>query len=171
MMKRLVLLQMVLIFALPAFVPSTAAADSVYRQVDKEGRVIYTDQPSAEAEPVDLPPANTTPSVTPSAPEAAPERTESDAYRSIDIREPGSIVPNGLAGATVIVDLEPELQQGHRLQVLLDGDVIASGNQSSVILQRLPRGSHTLEVRILSRQQVLIAAQRDIFVYWPGGNR
>ena len=166
MMKRWVPLQVVLIFALPA-----GAGDTIYRQVDEQGRVIYSDQPAAGAEAVDLPPANTAPAVAPSAPEAAEEPAERDAYRRISIREPGAIVPNGLAGATVIVDLEPELQSGHRLQVLLDGEVIASGDQSGIVLPQLPRGSHTLEVRVVSRQQVLIGAQQELFIYWPGGGR
>ena len=167
MMKRLMLLQMVLAFAL-----SAAAADTIYRQVDEQGRVIYSDQPTADAEPVDLPPANTAPAVQPSAPATADHGPPArEVYRSLAIREPGGIIPNGLAGATVRVDLEPELRSGHRLQVLLDGELIASGDPSGIVLPQLPRGSHSLEVRVVSRQQVLIAAQQDIFVYWPGGGR
>lgn len=152
-------------------VAHTHAADPIYRQHDEEGRPVFTDQPGVDAEPVELPPANITPEVEPAPRDAETERDDFAGYRTVQISEPGNIVPNGLANTTVAVRLEPALREGHRLRVLLDGEAIASGSQSRVSVGQLPRGSHSLEVQVLAGPRIVATARTEIFVYWPGGNR
>lgn len=150
-------------------------AEPVYRQTDDRGHPVFTDQPDADAdaEPVDLPAVNVTPAVDPRRDVAAPEREGMDHYRVFEIDQPQAIVPNGLAGIEVAVKLDPGLRPGHRLRVLLDGEMVAAGDQPTLAIGQLPRGSHTLEVQLLERgtQRILRSARRNIFVYWPGGNR
>lgn len=160
-------LLIVLILVAPAM-----AAETVYRQTDEQGRPVFTDQPETGAAPVDLSPVNVTPAVTPRQTDT-PEQSEVGEYRAFEIVQPQAIVPNGLAENRVVVRLEPPLRDGHRLRVLVDGAAVATGERSELTIGQLPRGSHTLEVQLLegNTQRVLRSARRDIFVYWPGGNR
>lgn len=148
-------------------------AAPVYRSVDEQGRVVFSDEPSPGAEKVDVPAANTTPALEPRDVERKSSQPDFAGYGAVRIISPGDIVPNGLAGAAVRVELEPELQSGHRIQVLLDGEAVASGASTQLTIQQLPRGTHTLEVQVLGGkpEKVLGSGSREIFVYWPGGNR
>jgi hypothetical protein len=62
----------------------TAWAQQIYKSVDPQGRVIYTDRPVEGAKPVDLPPVTTVPAVKvpekkPAAAEAAPAAPRDEA--------------------------------------------------------------------------------------------
>ncbi|HET9701521.1 MAG TPA: DUF4124 domain-containing protein [Burkholderiales bacterium] len=77
-MKTLPLLMLALLAA------GTAWSQQVYKSVDPQGRVIYTDRPVEGAKPVDLPPVTTVPGVKvpekkPAAAEAAPAAPRDEA--------------------------------------------------------------------------------------------
>ena len=66
-----------LVLALAA--AGTAWAQQIYKSVDPQGRVIYTDKPIEGAKPVDLPPVTTVPAVkAPEKKEKGPVAKESD---------------------------------------------------------------------------------------------
>lgn len=161
------------LIALLVVLAMVARGETVYHCVDEQGGEIYTDEPCPGAEPVELPEANITPGVQVSPQQRpGPEgRAAFEGYRRLAITEPQRIVPNGLAQVALTVELEPELQSGHQVRVLLDGRVIASGAQTELTLGQLPRGDHELEVQVLggAEKRVLTSTTQKIFVYWPGG--
>lgn len=55
----------VAVLLLALLTAGTAFAQTIYKSVDPQGRVIYTDKPVEGAKPVDLPPVTTVPGVKP----------------------------------------------------------------------------------------------------------
>lgn len=158
------------LFTIVLLTGQASAADTIYQSTDKRGNPVFTDQPPPNARPVELPPINTTPPIAPAAtPGPAPAKAFAG-YSRIDIGV-SSTIPNGLAPTTIGIDLQPELQAGHRWQLLLDGAVQEVGSGGSATIDRLERGTHQLELRVLDATGAVVgsSSSKEVFVYWPGG--
>ncbi|MFM1886171.1 MAG: hypothetical protein RL026_1328 [Pseudomonadota bacterium] len=155
-MRQLTTRLLPLIFALPA-----VAATEVWRWVDAQGGVHYSDQRVPGAERVTLggmAPAG------PAAPAPATPQAAGDALRSEALRTPvrysrcSIALPEAeqlfLAPEPVVMslDVRPRLQAGHVVRATLNGEPIKGWSASSLghTLAGLPRGSYTLAVQILS---------------------
>ena len=160
-----------LAFSYMLLVSALCTADTVYQSTDKRGNPVFTDQPQPNARPVELQPTNTTPSLTPTtAPDSSTEKAFAG-YNRIALGVPSSI-PNGLAPTTIGIELQPALRPGHGWQLLLDGAVQDEGTGGSTTIDRLERGTHQLELRILDASGAAVGtASKEVFVYWPGKNR
>lgn len=156
---------------LAVLVASSCVAETIYQTRDAKGRPVFTDRPPPGAKPVELPPVNTTPGVTPK-PEPASAQDEFSGYRKVGVVAPGSI-PNGLAPVTVGIAIEPELRAGDRWQLLLDGRPVAEGREDAYTFDKLDRGTHQLALRVLDGGSAEVARSPviEVFVFWPGKNR
>lgn len=147
-----------------ALVPGLVAAGEIYRSTDEEGNPLFTDDPpDDDAEPVELDPITSVPP--PETGDGAEGQQGSGgssggdgqggpAYHGISITYPpadqavrhnGGLVP-------VRVALEPEdarLAEGHQVEILLDGDVRASGASLQVSVSAVARGPHTVRARVI----------------------
>jgi len=156
---------LLLIFCLPAWLTAT----EVYKSVQPDGSVIYSDRPAPDATPVTIEPPPTLPVAPPrpegpAAPppeEAAPAPRPVD-YQAIDILAPGedSVVRDNPGNVTITVQLQPELQAdaGHRLAVILDGSQLQgrfTGNRLS--LANVDRGTHSVVVVVVDGQGKVLA--------------
>jgi hypothetical protein len=104
----------------------------------------YTAPPAAPAKPTAPLPAG--PAADPGA-----------AYALLAIRspQPDEAVRANDGNVSVALDLVPGLQAsaGHRLRVTLDGQVLAApASGSSVALQNLDRGEHTVQVAVVDAE-------------------
>ena len=146
--------------------PALAGAGEIYRSTDEQGNPLFTDEPPGdEAEPVELDPITTVPGTDTAeggeadeAPDAgaAQEGTGAGApaYRSVRVSYPpadqavrhnGGLVPFRVA-------LEPEdaaLAEGHRVEIVLDGEVRGSGASLQVSVSPVNRGPHTVRARVV----------------------
>ncbi len=172
--KQLLLLP-VLVLGVALAMP--AAAERIYRIVDEEGRVTYSDQPpSDDAEPYELPDMTTFEA--PPAPDLpAPAAREDDDedeqdeprthYAELAISAPGEdeLVRANNGEVTIQVQVVPSLAGGHRLQLLLNGqaqDLRASGG--SFLIENADRGTQTAQVRIVSQDgQALMESEPVTF--------
>lgn len=148
---------------------ASCMADQVYRSEGKNGPV-FTDQPTPNAKPVELPTTNTTPALSPASPnqDAPPV---SSGYTKAQLVVPSSI-PNGLAPTTVGIVTEPALRPGHTWQLALDGVVMATGSDGSYTFDQLSRGQHQLSLQVLDQSgQTVTSTSADVFVFWPTKNR
>jgi hypothetical protein len=152
-----------LCLALPAAVFGGA---EVFRWVDTDGQVHYSDRPSPGAERVAIdvapPPATTTAGVSSpaSAPSAAEEKPAAAVYESLTIQAPGQdeVLWNIEGQLDVAVTPQPALQPGHRLQLLLDGQAVAE-LEAGITRSRLSdvyRGQHTLLAKIQNESGVTL---------------
>lgn len=145
-----------------------AAGAEVYRVIDADGNVIYTDTPEAgkPKEEVELPPINLQPAVTPSA--RAKEPPKEAIHYEARIVEPSndSTIPPGQLDVAVRVELKPVLQPGHRLELTLDGEPQGKASVSTTFrLSELNRGSHQIVARVKDADDLTISSSPAVVIH------
>src|SRR5690349_19926511 len=134
-----------------------AGAADIWRWTDADGVVHFSDQPRPGAVKVNLGPISA-PSGNGPRPEeptveAAPEpRRQTFAYTSCVVQSPENDQTfNGVQPVTVILAIEPQLQDGHRVQVYVNGALNTDWppEATSFTLPEVFRGSHTIQARIV----------------------
>jgi len=151
-------------------VSSIAVADEVYRWVDKDGQVHYSDRPHEGAEIVTLPQAQTfsMPAAKPSqrAQDKQKDKQADDLYSSVAIASPGSDEVLWGTGGTVKVSasVQPQLRRGHKLTIYLDNRAVArlTGNQREVELTDVFRGEHTLRSEVIDSAGSVVAKSDSV---------
>ncbi len=136
------------------------SAQAVWKWVDESGKVHYSDQPGPNAVKVDLnvqtySSEEAAPRATsPNAPSAARKPTATTAtYRTLQITSPAQDETIQGTGGQVAVqlNLDPALQTGHRIRVLLDGQPVGGESPGlSLTLPQVDRGTHTLQASVVS---------------------
>lgn len=148
--------QIMTAFACAMLASSGAAMAAVYKSVDAQGNVVYTDEPQGNAKPVDLPPLSTVPpprSLNQVPPEESADKGES-VYETISIITPANddTIRDNTGNVAVSIAVEPALKRsaGHRFQYFLDGQTEGEPKASDrIVLQNLDRGAHTVEVAVV----------------------
>ncbi len=127
----------------------------VYKTVDKDGRIIYTDKPQTEnAQKIELRELNTVPGVQP-VPQSTPieslQTQPALASYKIDVISPRNdvIIPIGQRDLAIAIKIEPELQDGHLLVYFMDGELLEETASNNIIVKDVPRGTHTLAVEAI----------------------
>ncbi|MGB9428437.1 MAG: DUF4124 domain-containing protein [Gammaproteobacteria bacterium] len=124
-----------------------AQAQSVYKWVDDQGNVHYTDHPHPGAEKVQLPKTQTyaPPSVSDMpAPPPLPPTAPMAGYTQFTLASPGSQANLWYTHeVTVSVSVAPELRNGDTITYHLDGQTIGPTGNTSVTFKDVPRGEHT----------------------------
>ena len=132
------------------------ASAEVYRWVDENGVVHYTDKsPKPGAEPAELPNLQSYQPRQVPAPDTAaaadPDAATPDYQRRIANPRQDEVIRSPAPGQTVSATVKPALARGHGLQFLLDGQVANEQptRSQSVSLPTVYRGTHTLVVRVV----------------------
>ncbi|SDL48812.1 protein of unknown function [Modicisalibacter muralis] len=144
-------------------------AASVYRSVDAQGNVIFTDKPIENSERIELEPLTVVPSPEPlssipaDSDEAADDAASGDSagavsgpfmpYSTFRIVSPQDeqTLPTGVAGnVQVELEIDPDLRDDHRVRLLLDGEISQSAmHTKAFMLTNLDRGEHRLRAELL----------------------
>lgn len=151
-------------------VPCNLPAD-IYKQVLPDGTVSYSNQPHPNAEKINPPPPQVIPAVKPPADTQTQGRTPPEAapYDQLSIAEPATdqVIWSNEQTVSVGVAIEPFLQtqEGHRLVILLDGHPVAApGDEMSLTLTNVDRGTHTLTAEVRDAQgRVLVQSAPVVF--------
>ena len=139
-------------------VPYAGGATTLYKWVDADGVVHYSDQPHAGAEKIQVARAQSykaPPPAKPVAPSSAARAAASSSmrYQRLQITSPadGDVLVNTGGSAQVSVDVEPGLAPGHQLWFTLDGQRVdgLAPDATSGTLGDLERGTHTLSLTIV----------------------
>lgn len=156
------------------------AATTVYRSVDANGNVVFTDRPprAGEAtETVEIRAPNSISRPEESAPPAAgTEAWEWDMQAGEDADQtPFSYVALAIVApandegirqndgnVTVIASVEPGLREGDQIQVLLDGQYIAAAAGTSITLTEVERGTHTLEAQVVDESGAVLLTSQPV---------
>lgn len=161
-------------------------AGDIYRYVDEDGRVHYTDEPppqyGSQAEQLDLGGVQTYDAArVPQTPEP-PTRSDSSAaplrYEVVEMLRPRpeETIRDPSHTLTVSVRLTPPLRtkQGHSLQYFVDGKPSGGPTTStSRTLTEVFRGTHSVQVVVLDKsgRQVGQTETRSVFMKPPSVNR
>lgn len=149
---------LLLVFALPA-------AAQIYKYTDASGNTAYSNQPpnGTKAETVELPPLNSVETVVPAAPPPLPATQNQNqnqqtaaTYQVLalkDLPQDEALRANN-GSFTVGVAIEPRLQPGHLLQLLVDGAPYGQPtNIPRLQVMELDRGEHSFSVQVLENQR------------------
>ena len=157
---------------LTSLVAAPVLADKVYRHVDENGVVHYTDQPpSKTSRPVELPPLQV---VSPVAlPEPAPSEAPRAAARRQDVAisvlspAPDETFRGADRTLPVNVSLKPGLPEGYGLFYLLDGNPQNSEavRASSYLLTGVERGQHMVTVVVVDPRGTEVARTQPVIVH------
>ena len=160
------------------------AADPLYKWVDAQGNVHYSDKPQPGAKKLVLPKASTfnppntvklTPTGSDAPRSAAPDASASQepgagpAYTAITVAAPAdqSTIWN-TDSVTVSVSVTPELRPGDSVNITLDGKT-QSVQGTSATFAGLDRGSHTVEATLgeLKAAQITFYIQKTSIIKPP----
>jgi hypothetical protein len=127
----------------------------VYKTVDKDGNVKYSDSPPDEqAQTVKLPELNTLP------PDEQGQVYQSTAQPNnefveyqVEIISPRNevVIPPGQRDLAVAVSINPGLQGDHLITYYIDGELVEETQSSNIVIQDPPRGGRTLTVEVIDQ--------------------
>ena len=157
-----------------------AANAQIYKHVDENGKITFTDQPpdDGRATQVEIKPINTTPPPSPSAyprttPEADDEAASSGYTISITSPADQTIIPRGPGNFSVSASISPSLAPAQTLQLLIDGSPRGEAQRNpSWAHTNVFRGEHQLVVAVLDAngEQVAKSDGITVFVFRPSSN-
>lgn len=167
------------LLAVAVFIPAVAVGD-IYRHVDEDGNVSYSDEPRDDGERVNVEDSGSSVEFrTPDMPEPVTNREESetdDESRFPDLRivkpeDEGTVRDNqGLVDVRAAID--KRLPQGYRFQFLLDGSPEGESTQSpQTQLTGVNRGEHTVQVRIVDPGGTSVAESEAVTFYMHQASR
>jgi hypothetical protein len=143
-----------LAFTLLSLLCSLALAATVYRWVDDDGIVHYSDQPHANAEKLQVHAAQ---SYKPTAQESAAMAAGAASsaapapYRGCAIVQPQDDQSfANVDSLTVVVQTDPALHSGDKVFVMVDGQALNGGAPTGpqFVLSPVDRGTHTAQAQI-----------------------
>lgn len=141
-------------------------AKPVFKTVDEKGKVSFSDTPQEQSTKVELRDINTAKPVKASArPPTTPVKESAlTSYTDLSITspKPDALIPNGLVAFTVVAKISPELQAGHKLQLSIDGQVHSSSATSSITVDSIHRGQHTLQLSIVDDKGKTLKKSKSI---------
>lgn len=158
-----------------ALLAASALEAQVYRWVDEEGVVHYSDTPHPGAEEIFLPDSSSSSRSTtgfgaqPRTPRNA--REEQDGGQTFDYESltfaapaPEETLWNIEGELTVRLNLQPALRQGHQVRVYFDGEPRpVEGLQFA--LQEVYRGTHNLQAEVLNESGQLMIRSEPLRFY------
>ncbi|HLV77818.1 MAG TPA: DUF4124 domain-containing protein [Marinobacter sp.] len=145
------------------FLLATGAHAEVYRHVDDQGNVSFSDEPMAGSETVRIKPVTT---ITLPKPEVVREtdelirevQREGANYNSLSFAYPenNQAFHSGSGDVTFQVNSSPGLKPGHKYEITLDGQPVGQSTSGSVTVNNIDRGTHRAGVHIVDQQGVQV---------------
>jgi len=139
------------------------AQAQIYRWVDANGTVHFTDEARPGAQPIQVAPISTI-----SLPQPNPETMDSPAeekaeepdefrYRRLEISYPehDSAFHTGNGTFTVTTNIEPPLRPSHELRLIFNGQVYAQSHAGHFLMDNIDRGTHQLLLQVVDKGTVI----------------
>jgi len=151
-----------------ALLLSLPVAAAVYMEKDAEGNTVFTDRPSSEnAKPIKLTPPSIykAPAIpTPSDSPSTDQNNDAQGYEFVTITHPADDSPirENSGALEVNIDLIPALKPDHRFVLLLDGIPATEGQGTTLRLQNIDRGTHTIQVQIVDDSNNVIISSESV---------
>ncbi len=154
-----------------ALISSCSATAALYKGLDSEGKVVYSDTPFEDAENFTPPPISVMDvRKVDSEKEAATEEKPAEfKYTRFDIVSPtnNQTIWNETE-LTVVMQLTPALNsaEGHNAWLLMDGKPVIKNSQSmSLQIDRVDRGAHQLQGQVRDKEGKIIVRTRTTVVF------
>jgi hypothetical protein len=146
-----------------------ANAQEVYKVVNEDGSVTYTDDPGDKpAEKVELREPTVVPAVTPRPPLQSNRDNNDNVPKSYEVLitspEPETHLNPGDWDLAVVVATDPGVHASHRVQILDNGEV-KSDEGSTLVIKAISRGTHTLTAQVVNERGRVISTSAPVTVY------
>ena len=145
--------------------PATALGQQIYKTVDENGNVVYTDQkPSDDAEPIPLPELTVVDPVELGDPSAAGDDEPESRTIEMSITSPlaDEIIVNTGYRLDVQVDIDAELPRGVQIVYRVDGEERLTSRERSVTIEEVFRGPHTVSAELRAADGRVIARTEPV---------
>ena len=163
-MKKILSQYKSLVFIVSACICLSSNA-STYKSTDSHGNIIYSDTPSGNTGEIKLPtrpsvnlfPAQKHKNIASKKPPKTDKITH-HTYTSLKILQPqeDNSLRSNAGTVSVALQIEPKLHDGDMVSIKIDGLEITKVRKSTLTLNNINRGSHSLEAFIINPQgQVL----------------
>lgn len=156
-----------LIAASLILVLSSLASAEIYKTIDKNGRVTYTDVPPAntEAKPLELKSINSLPT-----PVAIPHTNHNNTSNNdpleyqiqITAPENGTTLLADERSVSVSISINPSLNDGDLFAYKIDGDTVTTTQEMTYTIVEPPRGEHVLTVDVVDTEGNSLAQSNAI---------
>jgi len=162
--------RLLLLVTLFAATSINAHAD-IYKTKDKNGKVVYTDQPAAsdtKAKIVTLPNINELPSVNPPSPgDSDSPAPVADITYKIEIISPesGTRLLANERNLTVSISADQVLQLGHFFAYFLNGEKVNETTDQTITINEPPRGENKVYVEVVDKYGKSFGQSGSIVVY------
>jgi hypothetical protein len=145
-------------------------AETVYKILDAEGNIIFSDVPSEEAEVIEIEEVQilnipvTEPFIT--TPSAEKEQ-DTIQYTKLAILSPENdiTIRSNEGVVSINVELEPTLFANDLLVLFMDGKEVSSGMSLQFSLTKLDRGTHTVYVAVKNEEGKLLKRSAKIIFH------
>lgn len=149
---------------------AVAANAAIYRWVDADGTVTYSDRPQPGSEQLKLTPLQTfSPPPVPNDTASVPKQTRQfKDYEEFAILAPrnGATFRNNGGNIDVQLELEPALRSTHRVDIILNGLSLGdTGRTMSLTLNNVDRGTHRLQAMIMDESGNELARTDTVTFY------
>ncbi len=154
-----------LLISMLCFLLLTAASAEVYRSVDEDGNVVFTDQPSPDAELIEVDELQT---ISPPPPRRAfkyeKKREKAKKYTQISITSPQNdmAIRNNSGSVTVSVSTTPVLAHDHSLVLYLDGKESVLGAATSKMFTNIDRGTHQIRAVVKDGEGRILISSKSV---------
>ena len=133
--------------------PATSGGKKVFKHVNPDGTITYSDKPAPGAKEVEVPtvPTYKPPKVPQFTPYQEPKKPVPFAYDSIKITSPANdeTIRDNTGNVTVTVAVSPGLRAGDRIEYLMDGTAMERTSQTSFEIKNMDRGSHMITAQVV----------------------
>jgi hypothetical protein len=140
----------ILCFLCLQIVSGPLLASDIYKKVDKDGAVTFSDQPQADAEKIKIEAVNVQPHHK-ALPSGSLSEKKKFAYASLVITSPENDSTLRNSGETVVsATLTPSLRSDHKVEILDNGKLLQpAGRVLTLSLSNLDRGTHSFVFRVI----------------------
>ncbi len=156
-----------------AFLAVAQASAELYKSVDENGNVTYTDKSGTKAKPVEppgltsyAPPKRHTETEPPGSTAATPEPPKVTQYSQITIKTPadGTALRDASGGIDVVLDITPALNTalGHKVVIAVDGKLASTSQSAQAKLENVERGEHQLVAQVVDDKGKVLKQSRPI---------
>lgn len=163
---------------------SQAVLAEIYKTVDKDGNVVYTDQAphgDKKTEKIELKASNSVPAIKTPAIKLSPQDPDKPfKYKSVRIVSPedDSAIEHGPGNFSVTAKIKPQLRNNDKIQLFIDGEAHGQpGKSSTWALKNVFRGTHVLQVKVINEKGKTVKKSKksSVHVFRPSvahpGNR
>lgn len=146
------------------FLTIPVSAVEVYKSVDEAGNTVFSDQPSDDAEKIDVKELPTVPGFTNYPVDTRPKPTAAERYSEIAITNPKNDETywRGEGDLIVSVGIKPRLSAMDQVVLYLDGEEILAEASTTFVLSELDRGTHQLRASIRDREGNIVKSSETV---------